>query len=87
MKKLLFILFLLPLFTSAAPDNGWTTDYEKALHTASVTNRPILLDFSATWCGPCQMMARTTLLDSNVVEKLNSFVRIKVDIDANALLA
>jgi len=80
-----FLFF--PLLAPAEPDTGWTTDFDKTLHGAAESGHPLLLDFSATWCGPCQMMARTTLQDSNVVQKLGSFLKVKVDIDANAALA
>jgi thiol-disulfide isomerase/thioredoxin len=78
---------LLPLLAPAEPDTGWTTDFDKTLHNAAESGHPLLLDFSATWCGPCQMMARTTLQESNVVQKMGSFLKVKVDIDANAALA
>jgi thioredoxin-like negative regulator of GroEL len=91
MKKLLFqllsALVLLPSPAPAEPETAWTTDFDKTLHRAAQSGRPLLLDFSANRCGPCQMMARTTLQDSNVVQKLDSFLKMKVDIDANAALA
>lgn len=48
------------------------------------SKRPVLVDFFATWCGPCQML-------SPVLEKIsNSRAEIdiaKVDIDASIELA
>jgi thioredoxin-like negative regulator of GroEL len=80
-------LLLLPSLAPAEAETDWSTDYDKTLHGAAEIGHPLLLDFSATWCGPCQMMARTTLKDKSVTEKLASFLKVKVDIDANAKLA
>ena len=44
-----------------------------------------LVDFSATWCGPCQMLA--TVFDE-LAEEMGSEVNFySVDVDANSQLA
>ena len=49
------------------------------------SDTPTLVDFTATWCGPCQMMA--PILQS-VAGKVSGKVRIlKVDIDKNPAAA
>lgn len=48
-------------------------------------NTPVLVDFWATWCGPCRMLAPTV---SAIAEKYDGKVKVcKVDIDENASLA
>ena len=45
----------------------------------------VLVDFWATWCGPCRMLAPTI---SAVAEKYDGKVKVcKVDIDENVPLA
>ncbi|MGN0301854.1 MAG: thioredoxin [Anaerotardibacter sp.] len=49
------------------------------------SDKPVLVDFFATWCGPCRMMA--PVLDQISDEVADSAVVYKVDIDENPQLA
>ena len=46
---------------------------------------PVLVDFFATWCGPCKMMA--PVIDEVAAEKAGQASVYKIDIDENMDIA
>ncbi len=42
---------------------------------------PVLVDFHATWCGPCQLLK--PVLESTAVSWKNKLRIIKIDVDKN----
>jgi thioredoxin 1 len=53
--------------------------------TVSDSNVPVLVDFSATWCGPCRMIA--PVLDEIAEEQAEAVRIVKVDVDNNPELS
>lgn len=61
--------------------------FREALAKARNENKPVVLDFTASWCLPCQRMLRETFPDEKVSPLLEHFVLIKVDTDQYPALA
>lgn len=62
------------------------TNYAEALKQSKNNNKNILLVFSATWCGPCNKFKSEVLKDENVKKKMNDYIFLIIDIDAEPVL-
>ncbi len=54
--------------------------WEEALKLAENEGKPIFLDISASWCGPCKKLKATTFPDEEVGKFYNAnFINVMVD--------
>jgi len=68
---------------TGSEDGGMAEEQFSTL--TKLPGKVVLVDFTATWCGPCQLMA--PMLDKIVEENKGSVVLTKVDVDKSAALA
>ncbi len=57
---------------------------EENFKEAIATDKPVLLDFFATWCGPCRMIAPFI---EEIAEEYPEYVVAKIDVDDAPALA
>jgi thiol:disulfide interchange protein len=65
----------------------WRKDLGDAQKEAAAAHKPVLAYFTATWCGPCQQMHRTTWSNDKVGSALSSYVPVKLDVDEQSKIA
>lgn len=72
------------LFTSRAmrsPGVTWKQYSEDVIAEAQKHNKPVIIDFYATWCTPCRELEEVTFHDAAVVQQADrDFVMVKVDV-------
>ncbi len=56
---------------------GWTSSLAAGLDRAEREQKPVLIDFWATWCKNCLTMDKTTLENAEVKAALANYVKIK----------
>ncbi len=73
----------------AKPAKGgiaWQKTMSSALKEAKRTGKPIMVDFHATWCGPCKMLDAQTFSNAAVIKESRRWVAVKVDGDKEPAL-
>ena len=56
-------------------------DFKKAEALARKENKPLFIDFEATWCGPCKTMDQLVYTADAVVKAAENVISVKVDGD------
>ena len=59
----------------------WYYNFEEAKGIAKSTGKIMMVDFMATWCGPCKMMDAEVFTTARFKNEAKDFVLVKIDVD------
>ena len=72
-----------PDFLPKAPRVPWIKDkpWQEILEQARSNDQPIIIDFTAHWCGPCRLLDVMVFNEKAVIAELAEVVTFQVDVD------
>lgn len=86
--RTLLTIIVVAFIGANAPVEARETDYDELVYTIMPNmTRPIVLDFWATWCGPCRKYAPIFQSVERVYGRKADFYKVNIDENENLAMA
>ncbi len=72
---------------SSEGDIPWRTSVRTASAAAAPMNKPMLIEFWATWCPPCNVMDQQVYPNPMVKEAMTKVLPVRIDVDKQQAVA
>lgn len=65
----------------------WLSDWDQAMSLAKATHKIVMVDFMASWCGPCKALDKQSFHTEAFKQETKNIILVKIDIDQQPALA
>ncbi|MFY4724611.1 protein-disulfide reductase DsbD [Campylobacter jejuni] len=69
--------------TNSTLNYDYINDLEQLKREIQKSTKPLMLDFTASWCENCKLLDELTFSDKRIIQKMQNYKLIKVDVSEN----